>query len=144
MEVLSVYSTKLNNNRFIIPCIVVSSVIRRTSFVVDTGAMFTCCHYANINSSLKQKDVCHSEKRILSGFVKGSSIIFYKYKLKQLTIGNIDLGEQCIWITFDNRVSDFVLGLDLLKQTTYFSLAKSNCLSFFQDSAELLTYLSTQ
>ena len=90
------YSTKLNNNRFIIPCIVVSSVIRRTSFVVDTGAMFTCCHYANINSSLKQKDVCHSEKRILSGFVKGSSIIFYKYKLKQLTIGNIDLGEQSI------------------------------------------------
>ena len=34
----------------------------------------------------------------------------------QFTIGNIDMGEQDIWITFDERITDIILGMDILKQ----------------------------
>lgn len=57
-----------------------------------------------------------AEIKSLSGFVKGRSVKFYKCTLKQFTIGNIDMDEQDIWLTFDQRVTDTVLGMDILKQ----------------------------
>ena len=42
--------------------------------------------------------------------------MFYRYSLKQFTIGNINMGEQDIWISFDRRVTDIILGMDILKQ----------------------------
>ncbi len=56
------------------------------------------------------------EQKFISGFVKGSVVTFYRIHLRQFTIGNIDMGEQDIWITFDDRVTDAVLGMDILKQ----------------------------
>ena len=56
------------------------------------------------------------ETKIIGWLVSGSAVKFYKYPLKQFTIGNIDMGKQDIWITFDERVTDVVLGMDILKQ----------------------------
>lgn len=41
---------------------------------------------------------------------------FYKYPLKQFAIGNIDMGRRDIWLTFDERITDIILGMDILKQ----------------------------
>lgn len=51
----------------------------------------------------------------MCGIVNGAVIKFYKYQLKQFTIGNIDMGEQVKWITFDKRVTDIILGMDILR-----------------------------
>ena len=36
------------------------------------------------------------------------------YHVNQFAIGTVDLGERDIWITFDDRVSDDLLGMDNL------------------------------
>lgn len=54
------------------------------------------------------------EIKFLGGLVKGSRVKFYKCALKQFTIGSINMGEQGIWITFYERVTDTVLGMDIL------------------------------
>ncbi|MCM1182645.1 MAG: retroviral-like aspartic protease family protein [Roseburia sp.] len=85
-------------------------------FVVDTGAKFTCCSYKVIDSRLREEQIRNPEIRLVGGIVSGEYLKFYKLRLNQFTIGNIDMREQDIWITFDERITDIILGMDILKQ----------------------------
>lgn len=60
------------------------------------------------------KDFADHEVKIIGGFVEGSGVKFYRCRLKQFMIGNIDI-IQDIWITFNKRVKETVLGMDILK-----------------------------
>ncbi len=106
------YSTNLKDERFIADCIVNFRKGRIIQFIVDTGAMFTCCNYKVFDKNLQEKELSGGKTKLLGGFVKGTPVKFYMCRLKQFTIGNIDLGRQYIWITFDMRVTDTVLGMD--------------------------------
>ena len=116
MEEQQVYSTNIRDNKCLAECITVSTDTNMLHFIVDTGAMFTCCNYSLFDVHLKEETIKRNETKYLGGFVKGFPVTFYKYSLKQFTIGTIDMGEQDIWITFDKRVTDTVLGMDILKQ----------------------------
>ncbi len=111
------YSTSIRDNRFQIECIAVSNKIRSAKFIVDTGAKFTCCHYTLIDWDICEENLLNNE--MIGGFVKGLPVKFYKYSLNRFTIGNIDLGEQSLWITFDERITDTVLGMDILQQIIF-------------------------
>lgn len=113
------YSTSIKDNRSLIRCLAVSGDISANNFIVDTGAMFTCCNYSFLDENMQEKDVSGHEARIIGGLISGSTVKFYRYPLKQFTIGNIDLGRQDIWITFDERVTDIVLGMDILKKIVF-------------------------
>lgn len=56
---------------------------------------------------------------MLGGFAKELQVKFYKRSFSQFTIENIDFGKQDIWITFDDRVTDVVLGMDILQQDIF-------------------------
>ena len=88
MEVQSVYSTSIKNDRSIIACLLVSRGKLRN----------------------------FSDFRLIGGMVEGEYLKFYKYHLNQFTIGNVDMGEQDIWIIFDDRITDIILGMDIPKQ----------------------------
>jgi len=111
-----VYNTSIKNNKCLAECIIVGRDVNMVQFVVDTGAMFTCSHHKTFDIHLEERELMGSETKLLGGFVKGAAVKFYKCSLRQFTIGNIDMGEQDIWITFDKRVTDTVLGMDILKQ----------------------------
>lgn len=113
------YSTNLKNNKYLVICFAVLKRVQIVDFIIDTGAIFTCCNYTSLDKSLIEEDFVGSDTKLLGGFVKGSPVKFYKMHLKQFTIGNLDLGEQCIWITFDKRVTDSVLGMDILQQVIF-------------------------
>lgn len=110
------YSTKLKDERFSAECIVLLRKVRVIQFVVDTGAMFTCCNYKELDKNMLEKDFTGCEVKTVGGFIEGVGVKFYRCNLKQFTIGNIDMGVQDIWITFDKRVKETVLGMDILKQ----------------------------
>lgn len=113
----SVYSTSIKDNRFSIKCLTISKEnFTLNNFIVDTGARITCCRYRFIDKNLRENEVIGCETKYIGGLVKGNVVKFYRYSLKQFTIGNINLGEQDIWITFDERVTDIILGMDILKQ----------------------------
>lgn len=112
--------------------------------LVDTGAMYTCCNYSCINADLYEKDFSNAEYKVLGGFVDGNEVAskFYRYPVKQFTIGNIDLGERDIWITFDERVTDAVLGTDILESIDYVHMKNSYRILFFKDYNEMLDYIN--
>lgn len=110
------YSTNIEDNRYTVRCLSISQYIASERFIVDTGAKYTCCHYRVINRMLREEQFFDYEFKNLCGIVNGLAVRFYKYHLKQFTIGNIDMGEQDIWITFDERITDIILGMDILKQ----------------------------
>lgn len=97
------YSTNLKNNRYLVRCLRVAKDIKTINFIIDTGAMFSCCNYRLIDSSLQENVLLNNEIKLIGGFIKGEYVKFYCHRLKQFTIGSIDMGEQNIWITFDRK-----------------------------------------
>lgn len=138
------YSTKLVKNRFKIICIALVNQVSGLELVVDTGARYTCCNYKFIDTSLREDDFVNCEKKELTGFVKGKSLIFYKYHVRQFTIGNIDIGSQDIWITFDDLIGDAVLGMDLLSKISFLHIENISKLLFFKDTAELYQFTKSE
>lgn len=127
------YSTSIKNNRYFIQCITVFDRIRAVKFIVDTGARFTCCTYKALDKYIQESGMYDCERKLLGGFVKGMPVKFYKCRLKQFTIGNIDMGEQDIWITFDMRVTDTVLGMDILQQVIFIANPYNKKIYFCKD-----------
>ena len=113
------HSTSIKDSKYSLICLAVLDEVCIVDFIVDTGAMFTCCNYTSLKSNLCETDFAGGEIKLLGGFVKSSPVKFYKCELKQFTIGNIDMGGQVIWITFDERVTDTVLGMDILQQMIF-------------------------
>ena len=135
------FSTKLVENRYYIPCIVLTDVPIVHSFIVDTGAKYTCCSYKTIDFTLNEDSFADADVKILGGIVSGAEIRFYKFHAAQFTVGNISMGERDIWITFDDRVKDNVLGMDILQSISFMQYADSKELHFFTDSNELQTFI---
>ena len=115
-EELSVYSTNLKDNRYLVRCLTVAENTYVNEFVVDTGAKYTCCNCSFVDRAMNENMLSNCDVKLIGGLVRGEFVKFYKYKLKQFTIGNIDMKEQDIWVTFEQRVTDAVLGMDILKQ----------------------------
>ena len=61
---------------------------------------------------------------------------FYKYYVKQFTIGSIDLGSQEIWITFDERITDVILGMDILRQVIMILNSYNQQIYFCKDAED--------
>lgn len=113
------FSTRLVDNRYYVPCVVLTEVPIVHSFIVDTGAKYTCCSYKSVDMKLREEDFVQAPKKVLGGIVSGAEIQFYAYKCRQFTIGNISMGERILWITFDRLATDDVLGMDILQDITF-------------------------
>ena len=128
------YSTKLNHrtNRYIVKCIVNNKGPKFVDFVVDTGAKYTCCSFLSVDTSMQEADFAKEESKSLGGIVSGEVIKVYKYHISQFTVGTVDMGRRDIWITFDSRVSDDVLGMDILSDIYFYQDANNHTLFFYK------------
>lgn len=137
------YNTKLMNWRYEVECIALSRVIKIQRFIVDTGAMYSCCHYSTIDERLKESEVLNMKTKFFGGLISGVMVKFYEYPLKQFTIGNINMGVRHIWVTFDQRVIDRVLGLDILKDVIFLNRPASGEICFFENETDCEEYIQT-
>ena len=115
--------------------------VNMAKFIVDTGAMFTCCNYKILDIHLEESELADNEIKALGGFVRSIPVTFYKCSLKQFTIGNIDLGKQDIWITFDERVTDTVVFIMeflfvILQQVIFTANPYNRKMCFCKDAAD--------
>ena len=110
------YSTCMKNDRYVVKCLIVSEYVTLEKFIVDTGARFSCYNYRIVDGDLCEEQLAGCETKYIGGFVQGETVRFYRYLLKQFAVGNIDMGVRDIWLTFDERVTDIILGMDILKQ----------------------------
>lgn len=133
------YSTNIKNNRFYMKCISVVDNVNVIECIVDTGAFYTA-FTANMFQNLPDKKHMIDEGyevKYLGGFVKSNKIKFYKVPVKQFTIGNINLRAQNIWVTFSMDVTESVLGMDILKQITFFHIADGGRLYFLDENEKI-------
>ena len=131
------YSLKNSDDRFVANCVVMYRRPRVRRFVIDTGARYTCCSYDYINPSLKEEDFQGCRTKMLGGFVANVGMKFYECRLAQFTIGTVDLRDQSIWITFDPRIADSLLGMDILKQVLFLNRPDKNEIEIFCGYDEL-------
>lgn len=135
------YSISANKkNRFVAPCILNHTVTACISTLVDTGAFRTCYHASYLVVPPAEETMLNSPSIRLDGFVAGASLKFYQYTVRQFTLGSIDLGTQNIWITFDKRIAENVVGMDILQQVYFMHLADKQQLCLFKTQDELNAY----
>ena len=138
------YKVKLNDNRIVVQCNVLrNGKVKFIGAVYDTGAKYSCFRAAYISTGMTENDFLDKEEKLLSGFVKSSASKFYRLQVDRFAVGNIDLGTQDIWITFDERVTSNVVGYDIISQVTRASLANSGEECFFSSNIELKQYIDT-
>lgn len=89
-----------------------------------------------IDGSIQEKDFDGCDAKVIRGLIEGESVKLYKYRLRQFAIGNIDMGEQDIWITFDKRVTDTVLGMDVLQKIIFTVNSYDKRIYFCKDSVD--------
>ena len=140
------YSTRFDDElRYVVTCITNRDIVRVVETIVDTGAKYTCYRASLIDDELHEEDLGTNQSVEIGGFVSGDEPInkvrFYRYPLRQFTIGSIDLGKRDIWITFDGRVKDNVLGMDILKSVSFMQYADARELHFFTDEDELKSFV---
>ena len=128
-------------DRYKARCIVKQENTKIRPFVIDTGAKYTCCSFDYINPDLKEEDFAECKTKYLGGFVANVGMKFYECKLKQFTVGTADLGEQTIWITFDPRIADSLLGMDIISQVLFLNNPKDRCLIVYDNMDELVSSL---
>ena len=140
------YSTNCSSDlRYIVTCITNQDQINLVDTIVDMGARRTCYQARLIDSSLSESQFKNKPYKLIGGFVGGkeirNAVRFYEYPLQQFTIGNIDMGSQVIWITFDDRIQDNVLGMDILRSVSMLQYANKKELYFFEDKEELRQFV---
>ena len=132
------YSLKETDSRYTANCVIYYQRPRVRRFVVDTGAKYTCCSFDYINPELKEDDFQNAKCIYLGGFVADVGMKFYECKLKQFTIGTVDLKDQTVWITFDERIADSLLGMDILKQVLFMNRPDKCSFAVYSDINEVL------
>ena len=142
------YSTKCSRDlRYIVTCITNTNTVSLVDTIVDMGAKRTCYQARLVDSSLSENQFEDKPCKLIGGFVCGrepeNAVRFYKYSLQQFTIGNIDMGAQDIWITFDARIQDNVLGMDILRSVCLLQYANEDELFFFNDKSELQSFVAS-
>ncbi len=61
------YSTSIRDNKCLVECIAVLDRVRVTKFIVDTGAMFTCCNYKVFDSRIDEGTLKKNETKPVHG-----------------------------------------------------------------------------
>lgn len=108
--------------------------------IYDTGARYTTIPANVIAPELNENDLGDAEQKKLGGFIKGDYIKFYKYSIDNLAVGNIILGPQDVWITFDEKIGATLLGMDIIKQLIAVSEYGNLCI--FKSKDELIKHYS--
>lgn len=131
-------------NRYFCSCLLNNVTVVRVETVIDTGAYYTCYTADTLNSLLSDEITEKMFKNApfieLHGFVETMPVRFYKYHLRQYTIGTIDLGSQDVWITFDKRVKNNLVGMDILKQLYFVHEPENKRIVLFKDKYEYFSY----
>ncbi|MCM1106215.1 MAG: hypothetical protein NC355_04645 [Blautia sp.] len=133
------FSVRLNKNRIFVQCFA-QNLLSVQSFMVDTGALYTCCPSLSLSIRVNENDCKQYDKIVLAG-LDNEPIVYYKFPVDLMCINNIDIGKRDIWVTFDKRVTDMVLGFDILKDISFLFDNQTSYMHFFGSRNELSEYV---
>ena len=136
------YSVDINDNRVMIQCNFIKPRFLKCSAVYDTGAQHTFITALSLDPNLTEDDFIDSEQITVGGLIDSQEINIIGYKIHVLNfyLGNIHITGVDVWVTFDDRVTDNIVGMDVLCRVNRLSIAYSGKELFFKDTQEMLDY----
>lgn len=130
-----------------IQCNFIKPVFTKCSAVYDTGAQQTCMPAMAIDPKLSEEDFKDADTITVGGIIKDESgytdnntLICYRMPVRDFYLGNIHITGVDIWVTFDERITDSVVGMDILSRVTRLGIALSGRELFFKDIGEMIDY----
>jgi len=133
-----------------IQCNFIYPVFTKCSAVYDTGAQHTCIPAMSIDPTLNEEDFKNEDIIIIGGIIKEESgyttdntVTCYRMPVRDFYLGNIHITGVDVWVAFDARITDSVVGMDILSRVTRLGIAYSGKEIFFKDTTELLNYVLT-
>lgn len=130
-------------NRVLLQCNFVGTRFIKFSAIYDTGAEYTCVTAVSLNVKYTENDFKDSETMTVGGLIDSNNVYvkYYKLHVRDFYLGNIHIAGVDIWVTFDDRITDSVVGYDILRRVTRLGIENSNTELFFKDTSELLSYI---
>ena len=109
-------------------------------FIADTGA-----HYSVIPASelgipkgLEAKFLKGRRRVRFQGLIPSEPIYAYAYAVDRFIIGNVNLGTQTVWVSFDPRISNLLLGMDILQHVNFSYDNLTNLLTIHENTDYLI------
>lgn len=134
------YCAKLNDgkSRIMLQCNFLSERFTKFTAVFDTGAEHTCITARTIRPEISEEKLINLGCNIKTvvGLIHNDSaceVKYYQLKVKDFFLGNIHLTGADIWITFDDRVTDSVVGMDILSRVPYYYSPSDEKVHFFKN-----------
>lgn len=87
-------------------------------FKLDTGSTHTCMNAADLGIFISEDDFnrWHTVEKITAGGIDDDiKIAFYKLQVENFKIGNLDLGSVPIYVTFYEKMTKALLGMNILR-----------------------------
>lgn len=136
-------SAKLVRDRITISCIFNRGESKRVLLrpIFDTGAMYTLLRADRLGRNLSKSNLDIVDRKMITGFAKDRPFEIYKIKVLQLTVANISLEGQYVWVTFDDSVSDDVIGFDILKSLSFFYSNTDSTIHIFRTFKDMQDYM---
>lgn len=122
------YCAQISNNSWHVPCVIVSGAPALVRLLVDTGACYTVLHEASI---IDIRPEYTGAKRTFKT-VSGQLVNAYQIRVRQMTIGSVDIGRQLLWIAPGYQQFTGVLGVDILKYLMFLQVSSNHTLLFAQ------------
>ena len=97
----------------------------------------------SIDPNLTEEDFKGCEKTTLKGLIDDNelAVTAYKYMVTDFYFGNIHIGAVNIKIVFDDRITDNVVGMDVISRITRLGIANTDKIYFFKDRSELADHI---
>ena len=136
------YSVTATDNRVMIQCNFIKPHFVRCSAVYDTGAQSTIITALVIDPTLTEDDFKDVETINIGGLIDSNkvSIKGYKMHINDFYLGNIHITGVDVYVTFDERVTDNIVGMDVLSRVTRLGIEYSNQEIFFKNTQEMIDY----
>ena len=141
------YSIDVENNRALIQCNFIGSNSKfvKVSALYDTGAQTSVFTAVSIDPSLTEDDFKESGTTNLTGLINDDdlSIVAYSCKIPDFYFGNIHISYVEALVTFDDRVTDNLVGMYVINRITRLGIANTDKILFFKDYQELSEYVNS-
>lgn len=135
------YSTELQKNQFNLTCrLFISTKTHTLDFIADTGANFTVIPARELRmpQELEAKFAKSQNYIRLLGLLPSEPTYAYAYVVNHFIVGSVDLGMQVVWVSFDPRMSELLLGMDILQHVNFSYDKLTNLLTIHENNDYLI------
>lgn len=142
MIVVAKERKEVSDKRKYIKCVLrVENNVNIPEFIVDTGAIYTCCNYNEVIGLINLQELQNCPVKRLAGIDKSAGIKFHKITLDSMSIGGLGIGGVYLWVTTDSKMEKAILGMDILNNLNTLNIAGTGTMIISNSLLEVANYV---